>query len=166
MRRALLLAALLLATTCFADSFHLLGILKSPSGPNVGTFAGTIEINTMTGSIVRWDVPMPAILPGSGLAGLDAFTFTPSTSEVGFNGGWYFRDVTQTHELFFDLPNNAFIGFRGSAFSGDYGDIRSPNGAVYSTEGTIAPVPEPSSLLLLGSGLLGILALRRKFVPR
>jgi len=55
MRKALVLTVVLLATTCFADSFQIKGTLTSPvTGDLVGTFAGTIEINTATGSIVTW----------------------------------------------------------------------------------------------------------------
>ena len=69
MRKALVLTVVLLATTCFADSFQIKGTLTSPvTGDLVGTFAGTIEINTATGSIVSWYLGMPSIPAGFGTA--------------------------------------------------------------------------------------------------
>jgi hypothetical protein len=80
MQRILVLAVLLLGTNCFADSlgiFEIDGILRSLGTNNiVGTFAGTIEIDTTTGSIVSYDIPMPGNL------GLPPLTFTPSNSHL------------------------------------------------------------------------------------
>lgn len=86
MRKALVLTVLLLASTCFADSlFEIEGTLMSPFTDNrVGTFAGTIEINATTGSIVSWYIAMPSIPPGFEEPGIDGFTFTPANSTAFF----------------------------------------------------------------------------------
>ena len=71
MRKTLVLTVVLLATTCFADSFKIEGTLTSPvTGNPVGTFAGMIEIDTATGSIVGWYIPMPSIPAGFGEPGM------------------------------------------------------------------------------------------------
>jgi len=173
MRKALVLAVLLITTTCLADSiqtFQIEGTLTSAqTGQMVGTFSGTLEINTGTGSIVNWNVAMPTIPTEPGQLGMQAYQFTPSDSSV-----WVTSSTSQTSitllsvNHFFQLdvwfPNNTLIGFTGSAFIGNYGDPRSRNGASSWANGTIAPgiAPEPSSLLLVSSGLAGIVAFRRK----
>jgi hypothetical protein len=163
MRKALVLIVVLLATTCFADSFQIDGTLTSPgTGNRVGTFAATIEINTATGSIVSWYIAMPSIPPGFGEPGIGGFTFTPSNSTASFFGGELeLLNSARDRNLYLVIPNKTLIGFTGSAFGGGYGDPRSQFGAFYDASGTIA-TPEPSSLLLFCSGLAGMFAFRRK----
>jgi hypothetical protein len=128
-------------------------------------FAATIEINTATGSIVSWHIPMPSIPAGFGEPGIGGLTFTSSTSSYSicsfFQGEFDCLNPHADRALDLVIPNKTLIGFTGSAFGGGYGDPRSQFGAFYDASGTIA-TPEPSSLLLLGSGLAGMFALRRK----
>ena len=166
MRKVFALAVLFLATTCLADNFRIDGTLTSPfTGGTVGVFTGWFGVNTRTGVITTWDVMMPSIPAGLNEPAADALTFTPSNSTFYFiSGQGDIRTESQLFDLDFTIPNNTLIGFSGSAFSGGYGDLRSRPGFGYDASGTITPTaaPEPSSLFLMGSGLAGILTLRRK----
>jgi hypothetical protein len=110
---------------------------------------------------------MPYIPPGFGEPGIGGFTFTPSNSTGSFFGGVGEIDLlnsARNRDLYLLIPNTTLVGFTGSAFGGGYGDPRSQFGAFYDASGTVAPAvaPEPSSLLLWGSGLAGMFAFRRK----
>lgn len=160
MRNLLVLAVLLAATTCLADSFKIDGTISIPYGPNVGTFTGTIDINTATGTIFNWDIKMPD-LPG--FSGFGAYTFTPSDSTLYFGSGYgQFTNYNDVFNLAFVIPNNTLIRFTGSSFYGYYYNVRSVYGANYLVSGTIILTPEPSSLVFMGSGLAGMIAFRRK----
>lgn len=163
MRKVLVLAVLLLGTNCFADSpgiFEIDGTLRSLGTNNiVGTFAGTVEIDTTTGSIVSYDIPMPGNL------GLPPLTFASSNSHLGVfscaGSTCINLNLFNRYDLDFSVAKNNLIGFTGSSFSGFYAD--SVGGASYNTSGTIASsvAPEPSGLLLMGSGLASMFVFRR-----
>lgn len=60
-----------------------------------------------------------------------------------------------------DIRSNGFLNVSGLTF--DSITFSSTNYAMEMDNFTVAPVPEPASMLLLGSGLIGIAGLRRKF---
>ena len=117
MRKTLVLTVVLLATTCFADSFKIEGTLTSPvTGNPVGTFAGMIEIDTATGSIVGWYIPMPSIPAGFGEPGMEGFTFTPSpVSSTCYcsQGGLEWRNPHGDRVLELGIPNKTLIRVYG-----------------------------------------------------
>lgn len=168
MRKAIILAVLFLAPGCLADTFQIDGILTSPyTGGTVGQFAGWIAINTGTGVITNWNVQMPDIPAGLNEPMMSAFTFSPSFSTFDFSSSQgQLKSFSQFFDLYFTISNNTLVGFSGSAFNGGYGDPRSQPGAFYIASGTITPgpAPEPSTWLLMGSGLLGVVFLRLKLV--
>jgi len=147
----------------------------SLAGTAVGSFSGTIHINTTTGDIVSWNFSMPSIPAYPGYAAVGAFTFSPSDSTSSFlpstviNPGapGYLTISNGQYQVTFAVPNAlVYPGVAGPvSFSGgpNGSDYAAP-GAGFSIAGTItpSPVPEPSAVVLVGSGLLGILGFRRK----
>lgn len=166
MRWTLVLAGLLVATACFADSIRtedlrISGSVYTDQGGD-WKFNGTIEINAQTGAILNWDIQMPSILAGFGQPGMGSFTFDPANTEI-YTGGGAVNFVSQSgYFTLFISPAPSSSCTSGCTLNNSwYGDLRSYNQSYYLISGTMS-TPEPSSLLLMGSGLSGMLAFRRK----
>ncbi len=168
-RSVVLLSALLcLPKLTLADTvFDVTGNLGSVGGPLVTL--GTIDINTTTGSVVSWDLVAPSF------GGVTGFTFTPADSTFctppscfGGDLGWFTPNTSHVTYLNFYLfpPNPPFtlVGFNGISETGgpDAGYVTTPNSYALYNLNITAATPEPSTLVLIGSGLAGIVGFRRK----
>jgi hypothetical protein len=168
------LPSLSLAQTIFNVTGSLTLVNGSLAGTTVGSFSGTIDINTTTGNVVSWNISMPAIPANPSYGVVGAYTFSPSDSTVYFTPSGpvnplapgYLTFSNTGQELVFAISAQSLVGFGGASFSGG------PNGSGYglasgegfTMSGTVAPspVPEPPTLALMASGLLGMVCFRRK----
>jgi hypothetical protein len=137
-----------------------------------GTATGTITIDTTTGDFLSADITytgVPTTITFDGPA--DATTSTGSVTSTEFT------DTTGTYLLDLNLPLASLINYAGGPvcslstcepFSWIH-TTPNPDGsyttANYFSTGTldpIAPTPEPTSFLLLATGLLGAVAGRKR----
>ncbi len=156
----------LASSTAKADTvFNVSGESNAANGQSCGSacaFSGTMTIDTTVGTIDGLDISFP---------GLSAFT----TLHEEYPSGSDYTVVAENSGAAADLLSLSFtttnsgtlVGFQsGSIESGNVSGLL--DATVYYTilSGTISaapsPTPEPSSLALLGTGILGFAGILRK----
>jgi hypothetical protein len=172
--RALLLVALLFGSTLsLADStLEIYGGFGN--GGNGTSFSGTITVSisdNVINGITSWNIQIPA------RGTVPALTFTPSNSVFFSNPLGSVDDPTGWQQVFSSAGAGAEFAFTfgGNGLPLNYLPLGSStpinviyyahNGNAYIGSGFVGPAtmaPEPSSLVLVGSGLVGIICFRRK----
>jgi len=136
-----------------------------------GAYGGTIDGSAITGVVL---CPYPTVCSGIDLSTWDNILYNPP-QVISPNLGAAYLDY---NGLMFTLANGDYVNFYYSDNAPPLQDLCNNGGycsALIAADGTqlsfgtvtatFAPVPEPSTLVLLGSGILGLAGiLRRKVI--
>ena len=130
------------------------GISQLPSGPDLGDNWGiTVGMDSYLTLMTAWD----DFIPGDVFALYVDGTPTPWTGTYWDSSG-YFHGIYD--DLFLSSGTHSLTLYVTAGL--DYGGAY----ATFSGTEPIAPVPEPATMLLLGSGLIGLAGCRRKVRKR
>ena len=140
--------------------FDTCSVNGSPIIVKFETDAAGIEVNTMfptiDGSEFLFDPPLSNSISSGN------WTYTPNDAEDPSIRYWVAKAGNQFN-LFWDGtldPNSATVQFNNIWFTPEEKDLSHLG---YYDTGSVAVVPEPSTLLLLGSGLLALNRFTRRF---
>jgi hypothetical protein len=135
----------------------------------------TLDPNTLAGiltndsSATTPNVPFSPNLSAAdvlslGTLGAINFSQTPGKVILSFTSPFAFSTQGSDLSLFLDLTDNSTGGnfcYKGSLCTPDVPDLKLVT-PVADVNGSVVPAPEPASILMLGSGLLGLVGFGRR----
>jgi hypothetical protein len=186
MRRMLMLAAVLLVSAaCFADSITFTALLTGPnefpSNASPGTGFATVTYDSLT-HLLGVDVSFSGLTAGTTASHIHCCTLptagvattipTFAGFPLGVTSGTYVNTLDLTFASSFNpafitanggTVNSAEAALAAGLFAGvAYLNIHTTNFPAGEIRGFLTPVPEPSTLTLLGSSLVSLWAMRRR----
>lgn len=132
--------------------------------PGINNGLATWTGPTVYGFTITFNLP-----PGVDIDPLNLGTTCDGTSSGGtvfcaspFGQPWDVEHLTTNSITFIAAPGDAPLASGDPFFINIFFSGGDPNGASFNGEWITSPVPEPNSLLLMGSGVLGLMAVLRK----